>query len=271
MAASLALQANVIDEEAVRILLALNDSNFVCKLFVDVAVQDRTVTPEAWHLMCRITPESILSTTMFNTFMVALRERNDRGAQRLAYFLTKLQSQKEKVDRIITEALAHGSLYVAAWIMTRPSVEVNRPVLHPWLIANSSRIKDLVDELEKQIERSKISNGKRNYLENLAGFLRNIVKDNAELQSTLKQGTPDEVSDALCNCLLVTDGSKKALEQYACDRPECIPQLAELIQKYAKGIEDNGTTKAVGNFFRYLAHALIQHANASMTAARVGG
>lgn len=271
MAASLATRADVIDEEVARILLALNDVEFACQLFAEAAARGKSVTPEAWKAIRTNTPRSILPASLFDAFVAALRERNDRGAKQLGYFLAKLKPEKDDANRLIAEALGYDNLHVAVWIMRRPTIEINRLVIYRWLKNKSDRALDLANELNRQVDISNDNEGRRTYLDGLAKDLRSIVTDNEELRRLLKEGEPDEIADVIYNCLFMTDESREALERFAWDRPECIPHLADLIQKDAKDVVEDGATKALGGFLRTLAHELTQHAEAAMTAAHIGG
>ncbi len=270
-AACLAMTARVVDEEIARILLALNDAGFICRLVADAAIQDKTITPDAWKVLSKALPRQTLTTRLSDAFNASLRKRNDRGAKNAAYFLTKLRLDKAETDLMIMESLGHDNLNVAVWLMRRPMVETNRLAIYRWLKKNFNRAMDLADEIIKQLETTKDSEGKKSFLENLAEDIRCIVTSNETLRQAISRGEPDEIADALYSCLLVTDESLEAMEHFAWDNPERIPHLAELMQKDAKEVVEDGATLAVGNFFRALAQELIKHAEAAKTAARIGG
>jgi len=270
-AACLAMTAKVVDEEIARILLALNDAGFVCRLIADAAAQDKTITPEAWKALSKTLPRTALAARLYDTFNSSLRSRNDRGAKNSGYLLAKLKLEKEEVETLIMAALDHDNFHMAVWIMRRPMAEVNRLTIYRWLKKNFSRATDLSDEIERQLEAAKDHGGRRQFLENLAEDIRCIVRSNETLRKTVSRGSPDEIAEALCVCLLVTDESREVLEQFAWDRPECIPHLAELMENDANEVVEDGATTAVGNFLRALARELVRHAEAAKIAARAGG
>ncbi|MFA5186268.1 MAG: hypothetical protein WC551_07315 [Patescibacteria group bacterium] len=270
-AACLAMTAKVVDEEIARILLALNDTGFVCRLFADAAVQDKTITPGAWRTLSNALPRETLAAHLHDAFISALRNRSDRGAKNTGYLLAKLKLDKEEVDTMITAALDHDNLHMAAWLMRRPAILVNRLTIYRWLKKNSKRATDLSCEIERQLEAAKDHGGRRQFLEHLAEDVSCVIKDNEALRQAISRGEPDEIADALYGCLLVTDESREAMEQFAWDNPERIPHLAELMQKDAKEVVEDGATPAMGNFFRAFAQELIKRAEAAKTAARLGG
>lgn len=271
MAAGVALRAEPIDEEAIRILLALNDEDFSIRLAVEAISQTRKLTPEAWKTLNQNRFRPAITKALHASLETAYSERNDRGAKQVVYYLTKLRLEKEEYDQLVAEALEHHHVHMAAWLMARPNVSVDRLSINRWVRRNTGLAIDLAEEIERQVESSGATNGKKLFLDGVAEDIRLIVKDNAELRGMLERATPDEIADALHNCLAVTSESIEALERFAWDRPECAERLVQLIQDDAKEIEDDGAPKAVGNFFRNLARTLSQVAAEAETAARIGG
>jgi len=266
MAASLALQASLVDEEEARILLALNDQQFAARLAAEAVALGKTITPKALEAFGQSDFVSAWAEAMLDATLVAIRAQNERGAKSLVHLLSRLKWEVDH-DRLIHEALDHGQYAIAAWLIQRPRMKIDRTRLNRWIIYNSVSAPILAEELEKQSGRNGLSDGKRNFLECLADDIRRVIQDNAELKQALEQGFPEMIADAIHNCLLVTQESINALEDFARRRPERIPDLIRLIGDDAAECKSEGYTGLAG-FYRSLTFSLSQHAAAASQVAR---